>query len=115
MEIVEEPEKEAEALAYCQEQMRLMLSGEAAPYDAAWQIFGTALSTLPSPKLMHPLWLIWGSLTDWVENRPEETTAAEAAMLRAAQEWLSLPNIAAREAYFERWIYDELKYKRRGN
>jgi hypothetical protein len=38
----------------------------------------------------HGLWLMWGSLTDWVENRPSETPEAEEAMRRAASEWLTL-------------------------
>jgi hypothetical protein len=34
-------------------------------------------------------------------------------MIRAAQEWLSLPeNAEAQRAYFDRWLYDELGYER---
>ena len=62
---------------------------------------------------MWPLWLIWGALTDWVEQRPAETEQAESAMARAAQEWLSLPeNADGQRAYFDRWLYDELGYER---
>ncbi len=64
---------------------------------------------------MHPLWLIWGALTDWVELRPEGSAQAEATMVRAAEEWLSLPSTEsdARTAYLDRWVYDELGYERK--
>lgn len=60
------------------------------------------------------MWLIWGALTDWLEMLPEETAQAEDAMLRAASEWLAIEkqDASAREAYFNRWIYDELEYPR---
>lgn len=66
-----------------------------------------------SETIMWPLWLIWGELTDWVEQKPAEAEQAESAMIRAAQEWLSLPESAeAKRAYFDRWLYDELGYER---
>lgn len=34
-------------------------------------------------------------------------------MIRAAQEWLSLPeNDQAQRDYFDRWLYDDLGYQR---
>jgi Protein of unknown function (DUF2510) len=61
------------------------------------------------------LWLVWGSLTDWVENKPHETAQAETEMRRAAREWLALPDDEPNvRAYFDRWVYDEMEYARRG-
>jgi hypothetical protein len=105
---------ESEALRNIEVQMRRMIDGDASPYDVGWIIWETAMSVLSSPELMHPLWLIWGSLTDWVECRPEDSAQTEATMVRAAKEWLSLPSqeSSVRRAYLERWVYDELGYDR---
>jgi hypothetical protein len=105
---------ESEALRKIEDQMRRMIDGDATPYDAGWIIWGTAMSVVTSPELMHPLWLIWGALTDWVELRPEESAQAEATMVRAAKEWLSIPSAEshARIAYLDRWVYDEMGYER---
>jgi hypothetical protein len=106
---------ESEALEKIEDQMRRMIDGNAAPYDAGWIIWATAMAVVDSPELMHPFWLIWGALTDWVELRPEETAEAEATMVRAAKEWLSLPRTEshARTAYLNRWVYDEMGYERK--
>lgn len=105
---------ESEALRKIEDQMRRMIDGDAAPYDAGSIIWGTAMSVATSPELMHPLWLIWGALTDWVELRPEESAQAEATMVRAAREWLAIPSAEshARTAYLQRWVYDEMEYQR---
>ena len=81
---------------------------------AAWRIWGTAAEHATDSKtIMWPLWLIWGALTDWVEQKPAEAEQAESSMIRAAQEWLSLPETdEAQRAYFDRWLYDELGYQR---
>ena len=98
-----------------EQQMRLMLEGKVKPYDAGWLIWKSSMSNMAnSSEIMHPLWLIWGALTDWVEVRPLEEKEAEATMLRAAKEWLSLEpsNTESRTAYFDRWVYEEMGYKR---
>lgn len=95
--------------------MKKMLQGQLEPYDAAWKIWGMASRKVPaSPDTMRPLWLIWGALTDWVELRPTEQPVAEQEMLRAAREWLELRSgdLAARDDYLDRWIYDEMGYIR---
>jgi hypothetical protein len=63
---------------------------------------------------LHALWLIWGSLTDWVENRPAEAAKAEAEMRRAAAEWLAVPDDdeALWRPFFDRWVYEEIGYTR---
>ena len=66
-----------------------------------------------SHEVMWPMWLLWGALTDWIEVKPEETPQAEAAMRRAAQEWLATRDeVEAQRAYFERWLYEEMGIER---
>lgn len=105
------------ALLEMEQQMRLMLEGKVKPYDAGRLIWRAAMSNMTSSsEIMHPLWLIWGALTDWVEVHPSEEKEAEATMLRASKEWLSLESADAesRTAYFDRWVYEEMGYKREG-
>jgi hypothetical protein len=102
-------------LGRMKEDMQRIVSGADDPYAAGWRIWGAALSQVGSDDDMHPLWLMWGALTDWVEMHPAETVQAQDAMRRAAQEWLSLPrDRQSRQAYFDRWLYDELGYERPG-
>ena len=95
------------------------------PYEIAREIHFGAMSGIPGAwdelderqkqlnDQLHALWLLWGSLTDWVENKPAETAEAEAAMRRAAREWLELPDDEASwRPFFDRWIYDEMGYER---
>ena len=108
----------AKGLLDIENEMRRMLDGRSPPYDAAWIIWGRAMSLVSvSPNMMHPLWLIWGSLTDWVENRPDETPQAESKMREAAKEWLELNHDDAtkEKAYLDRWVYDEMGYARDAN
>jgi hypothetical protein len=105
------------ALLEMEQQMRLMQEGKAKAYDAGRLIWKTAMSNMAnSSEIMHPLWLIWGALTDWVEIKPSEVNEAENTMRRASKEWLSLEleDIEARAAYFDRWVYEEMGYKRKG-
>lgn len=93
-----------------------MLKGQLQPYDGGWKIWGMAgKHAQESPDTLWPLWLIWGALTDWVEVRPTEKTAAEQKMLMAAREWLALQqgDIAARDRYLDRWVHDEMGYERK--
>lgn len=94
--------------------MRLIVSRDRPPYRAGRRIWATAMRhASAADEIMWPLWLLWGALTDWVEVNPNEAAQAEAAMRRAAQEWLSLPDDAgARRAYFDRWLYEEMGYGR---
>ena len=103
------------ALLEMEQRMRQMLDRSLKPYDAGRIIWKTTMSNMESyPEIMHPLWLIWGALTDWVEVKPLEEADAEAAMLRASLEWLGLEagDAASRTAYFDKWIYEEMGYKR---
>ena len=99
-----------EVLLDIEEEMRRMLDDPPPPYDAAWNIWGKAmLGVSAKPNALHPLWLIWGALTDWVEMHPEETPRAELKMRQAAKEWLELnhDDAAQEKAYCDRWVYDE--------
>lgn len=105
----------AAAIKAIEQEMRNMLDGRTDPYAAGWKIWSLALANaVDSPTIMHPFWLIWGSLTDWVENRPKEKAKAESEMLRASREWLSLDrsDSKATTAYLDRWVYEEMGYKR---
>ena len=97
--------------------MRTITGGTCEPYEAGLEIWKIAMSEVESsPDIMHPFWLIWGSLTDWVENRPAEKIDAESAMVRASLEWLDLNhrNPVAIKAYCDRWVYDEMGYQKPG-
>jgi hypothetical protein len=96
--------------------MRNMVAGKSNPYDEGREIWTSSMRSIEQePDVMHPFWLIWGALTDWVELRPSETDIAEEKMLRAAREWLALSPTdgTSRLAYFDRWIYEELGYERK--
>jgi hypothetical protein len=96
--------------------MRDMVDGRSKPYEAGRAIWAEAMREISAqPDIMHPMWLIWGALTDRVEVRPLEEHAAEESMMRAAREWLAISpaNEDARRVYFDRWIYDELGYERK--
>jgi len=94
--------------------MRLIVSRDRPPYRAGWRIWGTAMRHADaSREVMWPMWLLWGALTDWIENKPQDTSQAAAAMRRAAQEWLAVPDeVQAQRVYFERWLYEEMGYER---
>lgn len=104
------------ALEAIRVEMRKIFASEEEPYAAGRNIWGIAIShTAVSPDVLYPLWLTWGALTDWVENKPDEKTLAEEVMRRAASEWLSLDakDSKTRTAYLDRWVYDEMGHVRR--
>lgn len=107
--------KVTKGLLQIEHEMRSLVAGQSPPYDAALSIWGKAMSLVSSsPDVMHPFWLVLGSLTDWVENRPDEKQQAESKMRQAAIEWLELnrDNVAEVKAYCDRWVYDEMGYAR---
>lgn len=107
-------------LARFDEGTRRLVEGRVPAYEAARQLLALAFDSVRHEGLRPvawPLWLIWGSLTDWADgprgNEPGAEAAAAAAMRRAAAEWLAVDGtVAAREGYFDRWIYDECGYAR---
>jgi hypothetical protein len=104
------------------------LAGSDSPYGIAQRIHFAAMAGIPIPAdepgdrqrqlndQLHALWLrvpLQGSLTDWIENKPQETAEAETAMRRAASEWLPVTHDEKLwRPYFDRWLYDEMGYER---
>ena len=75
------------------------------PYWAATDIAAAASDglTISLPACHH--YAIWSELADWWELKPDERAAAEAAMQRAAAEWLAAKDdTERRKKYFERWL-----------
>lgn len=106
-----------DGIALIEAQVHSMLNDGAVPYDCAWNIYATAMElAIESPDVMHPLWLIWGALTDWVETQPDETDEAEREMRRAATEWFELDQSdhLQLKSYLNRWVFEEMGYKREG-
>jgi len=94
--------------------IRRLAVGSGDRYDVAVQIWKISLARAGSDDwIYHPSWLIWGCLTDWVENRPHEREEAEAEMIEAANEFLALDgNPTSEREYFGRWVYDRCGYER---
>lgn len=94
----------------------VILGSDASPYDPALMILGLASGGLPvddGDEAGNLLALVWGELTDWAELRPRETDQAEAHMVAAAREWLTVEGDQEAEAhYFDRWLHDILGFKR---
>ncbi len=85
------------------------------PYDLAIQMWQFSMRKIdPDGDWAYfPLWLLWGALTDWVENKPTETMQAEEAMREAAKGFLNVAGDDASErAYFDHWLYERLGYER---
>ncbi|MGW4553050.1 hypothetical protein ACWEP2_13720 [Streptomyces sp. NPDC004279] len=84
-----------------------MLDSDASPYESASELLGLT-SGLPvngGDEALYWLASIWGELTDWVELRPAEADQAEAHMISAAREWLTVEGDREAEAqYFDRWL-----------
>jgi hypothetical protein len=95
-----------------------IVDGKERPYDV-----GLELSTLGTHAALDSFWDIgqpliwmWGSLTDLVDgprgDEPDADENASALMIRAAKEWLVVSSHeSARQAYFDRWVYDERGFK----
>lgn len=94
-----------------------VISRGGAPYEPALEIMGLASGGHPvdeADEVGNWLVPIWGELTDWAELRPAEVRQAEAHMVMAAREWLTVEGDQEAEArYFDRWLYDILGFERR--
>jgi hypothetical protein len=94
--------------------------GQGDPYSLAFDLYRAAMSSVaPEGRdgaQAYGLYMLFGALTDWVENKPAERPEAEAAMQRAAKDWIAVRDADEPEwrAYFDRWLYDEMGYKRGG-
>jgi hypothetical protein len=106
-----------ESLTAIRSEADALVSGTAEPYAAGRHIQFTAMAASGGDSLdgehCWALWLLWGALTDWVEQKPGERPKAEEAMRRAAKEWLELPDgEPAWRRYFDYWLYSELGLER---
>ncbi|HEX9171806.1 MAG TPA: hypothetical protein VF861_04015 [Telluria sp.] len=100
------------AFALISRWMNKMAQGELEPFVGSDKISRVAFRTLAdSPETMFALSTIWGA---FAEPMRFEEKAAEQMIFRAAREWLALPqdDAAARTAYLDRWIHEELAYGR---
>ena len=89
------------------------VSASAEPYWAAVEVHGLSASLMEQFGVAYRLWWMWAALTDRYELKLEERPAAVAAMVRAADEWLAVADDeTARDAYLERWMFDELGLSR---
>lgn len=104
------------ALGEARQHASALVDGLVQPYEAGRAIWAAGLGGTGSCRdgsHCSALWLLWGSLTDWVENKPAEAAEAEVTMRRAAAEWLEVADNEIRwRQYFERWLYDEMGYER---
>jgi hypothetical protein len=97
-----------------------IVDGSGSPYDVGIELWKQGMTGNREDELRDvswPLWLIWGSLTDWIDGpkgeNPGEVDKANSAMRRAAEEWLPIAqNAEARDRYFDRWAYEECGYER---
>ncbi len=106
-----------EALARIRARTEELVAGSADPYEAGRDIWAAAMGASSGDSLdgehCWALWLLWGALTDWVEQKPGETPQAEESMQRAAKEWLELPDgEPAWRRYFDHWLYSEMGLER---
>lgn len=100
----------------------LIVEGKERPYDV-----GLRLSALGAEAASHSwetgysIIQIWGALTDMIDapggwggiNKPDKEDRATALMIRAAKEWLVVSSSESdRQAYCDRWKYDELGFQR---
>lgn len=105
------------ALTALRQHARDIVDGRAEPYAAGREMWGEAMSASGQGRdgsHCYVVWLLWGALTDWAECKPAETVQAEAAMRRAAAEWLEVADDESRwRPFFDRWLYDEMGYERK--
>lgn len=92
--------------------LRRLAAGDDQPYNLGLDIWQLSLGHAED-WIFWPLWLLWGALTDWVENKPTEATQAEEAMVEAAKAFLQIVGNEEREqAYFDYWLYERIGYER---
>jgi hypothetical protein len=93
--------------------LRRLKNGDGDAYDLGRKLLGLSMQRSEGDWIYYPSWLLWGGLTDWVENKPEEKEQAAAAMVEAACEFLEVNGSATREReYFDRWLYERIGYQR---
>lgn len=113
-------------LAATAEQARRVVEADAGwpTYRAGIEFQSMAMAALSPTRqagelrdLTGVLYLLWGALTDEMDapgrGSPEQDAAAVAHMKQAATEWLEVFGTdAARDAYLDRWVFEECGYDR---
>src|SRR5262245_45625831 len=109
----------AESLERMRVLARDLLASQGEVYPTAREIWAEAIGggdldeAGPANEQRHAMWLLWGSVTDWVERKPGDTDSAEDAMRRAAREWLTVVDDEALwRPYFDRWLAQGAKGRR---
>lgn len=104
-----------DALALVRKHAVSLMEGREEPYVAARAMSGAGFDgsfceeKAPDPEHCKALWLLWGTLTDWIELKPEQSTEAEDSMRRAAAEWLEVMDEEPKwRDYFQHWLYSEM-------
>jgi hypothetical protein len=106
-------ERDEEELKAVGRDLAAIAAGKVDPYDAGMRLLGASTARVGEAWFSHPLWLLWGGLTDIVDGPADDRVRGDALMVAAASEWLDTPNSDdARRDYFDRWLYDVLGYQR---
>jgi hypothetical protein len=111
-----------EALASVRSLCVELVEGGRPPYDVGRDIWGIAFAHANEARSLWGHWVLWGSLTDWVEVEPtsieqaqwrERAGGPEKAMRDAAQGWLDVEaSQTGRDDYFEHWLYEVIGHQR---
>jgi len=103
---------DAEALRRVDGLIELLTAADE-PYWLAVNVMGAARDALVTSLTACHHYRIWAALTDRYELKPDERPEAVAQMQRAALEWLAASDdAAARERYFDKWLFDVLGFER---
>ena len=111
-----EPRGDVDAFVAGADRLARSVLTEADPYEHGIKFMGFCMNNFEVGELAVGLYLTWGAITDGVNgpNHDQFEEWAYDAMKRAASEWLALPTSdeAERQAYVDRWVYDECGYTR---
>ncbi len=95
------------------DELMVQIASATEPYWLAAEVGGCVVDAIIDSLPAEYVYLIWASLTDRWERKPDERRDAEAQMRRAATEWLAVRNDAvSRERYFDHWLHDVCGYER---
>jgi hypothetical protein len=107
-----------EFLAGVDHRAQRLLGCPGGEYEVGIELMGYVMLHLETDETAGGLYLIWGSLTDWIDGpRAEEPGARDAAlasMRRCASEWLEVERTrVGLRIWLDRWVYDECGYERK--
>jgi hypothetical protein len=83
------------------------------PYWLSVNNGGLLVEPMVDSVVATSLYLIWRSLEDMYDVRPDERSEANGVMRSGAREWLAVKDDdAARSRYLDHWRYDVCGYER---